>query len=102
MSTDERAPLTPEEVASEGITALPDKEVVSILDLAADVWEEPVAKSVHDDLGARCCRCERLGARVCLMLPFTLSAQYDPGHLDLRARPRQGKQGRAAANLDVV
>ncbi len=37
MSTDERAPLTPDEVASEGITALPDKEVVSILDLAADV-----------------------------------------------------------------
>ena len=37
MSTDERAPLTPEEVASEGITALPDKEVISILDLAADV-----------------------------------------------------------------
>src|SRR4051794_16777637 len=37
MSTDEFAPLTPEELAGEGITALPDKEVVSILDLAADV-----------------------------------------------------------------
>ena len=37
MSTDEAAPLTPEELASEGITALPDKEVISILDLAADV-----------------------------------------------------------------
>ena len=30
-------PLTPEELALEGVTALPDKEVVSILDLAADV-----------------------------------------------------------------
>lgn len=37
MSTEESAPLTPEELASEGVTALPDKEVISILDLAADV-----------------------------------------------------------------
>ena len=37
MSTDEQAPLTPEELSNEGVTALPDKEVVSILDLAADV-----------------------------------------------------------------
>ena len=37
MSTDESAPLTAEELASEGVTALPDKEVISILDLAADV-----------------------------------------------------------------
>ena len=37
MSTDEFAPLTPEELAAEGVTALPDKEVVSILDLAADI-----------------------------------------------------------------
>ena len=37
MSTDECAPLTPEELQGEGATALPDKEVISILDLAADV-----------------------------------------------------------------
>ena len=37
MSTDESVPLTPEELAQEGVTALPDKEVISILDLAADV-----------------------------------------------------------------
>ena len=37
MSTNEPAPLTPEELSGEGVTALPDKEVVSILDLAADV-----------------------------------------------------------------
>ena len=37
MNTDDSMPLTPEELASEGVTALPDKEVVSILDLAADV-----------------------------------------------------------------
>ena len=37
MSTDEFEPLTPEELEGEGATALPDKEVVSILDLAADV-----------------------------------------------------------------
>ena len=37
MSTDESAPLTAEELAQEGVTALPDKEVISILDLAADV-----------------------------------------------------------------
>src|SRR3989337_3650485 len=37
MSTDEFAPFTPEELAAEGVTALPDKEVVSILDLAADI-----------------------------------------------------------------
>ena len=36
-TTDEFAPLTPEELATEGVTALPDKEVVSILDLAADI-----------------------------------------------------------------
>jgi hypothetical protein len=37
MSTHEFAPMTAEELANEGITALPDKEVISILDLAADV-----------------------------------------------------------------
>ena len=37
MSTDEFAPFTAEELAIEGVTALPDKEVISILDLAADV-----------------------------------------------------------------
>lgn len=37
MSTSEPTPLTSEELAREGVTALPDKEVVSILDLAADV-----------------------------------------------------------------
>jgi hypothetical protein len=37
MSTDDFAPLTPEELANEGATALPDKEVISILDLAADI-----------------------------------------------------------------
>ena len=37
MSTDEFAPMTSEELAAEGVTALPDKEVVSILDLAADI-----------------------------------------------------------------
>src|SRR5687768_10141683 len=37
MSNDESAPLTAAELAGEGVTALPDKEVVSILDLAADV-----------------------------------------------------------------
>ena len=37
MTADEYAPLTPEELVSEGVTPLPDKEVVSILDLAADV-----------------------------------------------------------------
>ena len=37
MSEEDLAPLTPEELAAEGVTALPDKEVISILDLAADV-----------------------------------------------------------------
>ena len=37
MSNDERAPLTAEELAREAVTALPDKEVISILDLAADI-----------------------------------------------------------------
>ena len=37
MDTNEPVPLTPEELAGEGATALPDKEVVSILDLAADI-----------------------------------------------------------------
>ena len=37
MNTNEAAPLTLAEMASEGITALPNKEVISILDLAADV-----------------------------------------------------------------
>src|SRR5688572_9707315 len=37
MSTDEFRLVTAEELAAEGVTALPDKEVVSILDLAADI-----------------------------------------------------------------
>ena len=37
MTAEDFAPLTPEELAQEGVTALPDKEVVSILDLAADI-----------------------------------------------------------------
>ena len=37
MAEEHLAPLTPEELAAEGVTALPDKEVVSILDLAADI-----------------------------------------------------------------
>jgi len=37
MPENEYEPLTPEELAAEGVTALPDKEVVSILDLAADI-----------------------------------------------------------------
>jgi hypothetical protein len=37
MISDDFEPLTPEELAVEGVTALPDKEVASILDLAADV-----------------------------------------------------------------
>jgi hypothetical protein len=37
MDANQREPLTPAELAAEGIVALPDKEVVSILDLAADI-----------------------------------------------------------------
>src|SRR3954451_18612546 len=37
MSTDKFTPFTLDDLAAEGVTALPDKEVVSILDLAADV-----------------------------------------------------------------
>lgn len=37
MDPNRRDALTPEELADEGIVALPDKEVVSILDLAADI-----------------------------------------------------------------
>ena len=37
MSNDEFAPLTPDEFENEGAAALPAKEVISILDLAADV-----------------------------------------------------------------
>src|SRR5687768_6089403 len=37
MTTHESAPLSAEELASEGVTALPAKEVISILDLAADI-----------------------------------------------------------------
>ena len=37
MSTDEFAPMTLEELASEGVIAVPDKEVISVLDLAADI-----------------------------------------------------------------
>ena len=37
MSSHEYAPLTPEELAEQGVTALPAKEVISILDLAADI-----------------------------------------------------------------
>jgi hypothetical protein len=37
MSSAEKQPLTDEELAAEGATALPDKEVVSLLDLNADL-----------------------------------------------------------------
>ena len=35
--TDDLQPLTAEELAAEGVTALPDKEVISLLDLNADL-----------------------------------------------------------------
>ena len=37
MSDVEKAPLSADELAAEGATALPDKEVVSLLDLNADL-----------------------------------------------------------------
>src|SRR5918998_100609 len=37
MDANQREPLSPGDLAGEGIVALPDKEVVSILDLAADI-----------------------------------------------------------------
>ena len=37
MSQDDRTPLSPEELAAEGAAALPDKEVMSLLDLNADL-----------------------------------------------------------------
>lgn len=37
MSCENFAPLTPEELAAQGAVALPDKELISILDLAADI-----------------------------------------------------------------
>ena len=37
MGTNEHPPLSAEELAGQGVTPLPDKEVVSILDLSADV-----------------------------------------------------------------
>lgn len=37
MDPNEREPLSAQELAEEGIVAVPDKEVVSILDLAADI-----------------------------------------------------------------
>jgi len=37
MSTEEFAPFTLEDLGREGVTALPAKEVMSILDLAADI-----------------------------------------------------------------
>src|SRR3954453_6866339 len=37
VSQDDRQPLSPEELAAEGAAALPDKEVISLLDLNADL-----------------------------------------------------------------
>ena len=37
MSAVEKAPLSADELAAEGATALPDKEVASLLDLNADL-----------------------------------------------------------------
>jgi hypothetical protein len=37
MSDQDKAPLSPDELAAEGATALPDKEVISLLDLNADL-----------------------------------------------------------------
>lgn len=37
MTTDDRRPISPEELAAESAAALPDKEVVSLLDLNADL-----------------------------------------------------------------
>src|SRR3954468_12507567 len=37
VSQDDRQPLSPEELSAEGAAALPDKEVISLLDLNADL-----------------------------------------------------------------
>jgi hypothetical protein len=57
-----------------------------VLDFAAGVGKEPVAKPVDDDLRASRCSHEGLGAGPCLALPLPFGAEHDPRDLDLRAR----------------
>jgi hypothetical protein len=73
-----------------------------VLDLSADVREEPIAKAVHDDLGAVRPADEGGGARPRLAFPYALRTEHDPGHLDVRTPSDQAQQARAATDLDVV
>ena len=73
-----------------------------LLDLPADVRKEAVAEAVDDDLAGGSVREERRRARSSLVGSCSFGSEHHPGHVQVRARSREEKQGRAASDLDVV
>src|SRR3954452_18717465 len=95
MSTDEFAPLTPEELAGEGVVALPDKEVISILDLAADV-DLALDGAAPIDLAVA------LNANVVAPIDAAVSANLLSNGSDSQALADQGVQITQTVHADAV
>ena len=95
MSTDEFAPLTPEELAGEGVTALPDKEVISILDLAADI-DLAIDGAAPIDLAVA------LNANVVAPIDAAVSANLLSDGSNSQALADQGVWSRRRSTADAV
>ena len=95
MSTDESTPLTAEELAGEGVTALPDKEVVSILDLAADV-DLAIDGAAPIDLAVA------LNANVVAPIDAAVSANVLSDNSSAQALADQGVQVTQTVDADAV
>ena len=95
MTTQEPAPLTAEELAGEGVTALPDKEVVSILDLAADV-DLAIDGAAPIDLAVA------LNANVVAPIDAAVSANVLSDNSTSQALADQGVQVTQTVDADAV
>ncbi len=95
MSTDEPNSLTPDELAQEGVTALPDKEVVSILDLAADV-DLAIDGAAPIDLAVA------LNANVVAPIDAAVSANVLSDGSSAQALADQGVQVTQSVDADAV
>ncbi|MDP3968766.1 MAG: hypothetical protein Q8Q02_10820 [Nocardioides sp.] len=94
MSID-KAPLTPEELAGEGATALPDKEVISILNLAADI-DLAIDGAAPIDLALA------LNANVVAPIDAAVSANVLSDNSTAQAMANQGLQLNQAIEADAI
>src|SRR3954462_3548552 len=95
MSTDEFAPFTSEELAVEGVTALPAKEVISILDLAADV-DLAIDGAAPIDLAVA------LNANIMAPIAGAVSANLLSDDASSQALAHQGTQVNQTVDADAI